>query len=720
VTGVRRQRFWMAAAVVLCAALALAIRVIPAYEAVFTPQGVNFQEPDGWFHMRTVHNLMAHFPHRSGFDPYAIFPGGQDVVTSPLWDWMVGWTALLAGLGRPSPALIDAVGAVLPAVLGALFPVAIFWVARTLYGALAGLLGAWWSLWIPGTFLWVTHLGLPDHHAAEILFAFLTIASACAALESKGRGRILLTIAGGCSLGALLATRPAGAFLVPVLSLASFLHPDRGLARVCLGVTAIGAILFLPVRGTFTDFAGLALEGGIAGLAGLLALEVLWTRLNWPRYRLPLALAVLAGLAAAALYGLRPAVVTGLVSTVKRLLGFTPQGSLTFTIQELRPLLRSNSLPPLGAITFQFGYAWTVAGPGLIWAALAAIRRPRPAHTLFVLWALITVGSAFAQVRMAGYAAPCLAVLCGVVCSEVVDRIPGQAWRWATSAIGAALIAAASAPLVIHQSSADVGISRDWRSALDWLARHSPEPLGDPGAWYRFYAARGKEPFPYPPGAYSVVTVWDKGYWIMDVARRIPSANGTQAGATVTARFFTDTNPEDSSVSLRELGGRYVLTYPELLPTKQAPQSDFLGMVLWSSRRREDFIRVLQVKTEDGLRPVPVYLPEYYRTMAVRMARFDGRAVSAAQSWVFAAEDQPDSAGRMTPVIASVEKFASEKDARSYINEHKGEHLILGSLDPGASCVDLDPVPNLRLVFSSRSHPEEMEQAVKVFEVLPR
>ena len=87
-------------------AVALALRVLPAFHSVFAPGLVNFQEPDAWFHMRTVHNLLAHFPHRSGFDPYMFFPGGQTVPTGPVWDYIVAipaWIAIMAACRRSIP-----------------------------------------------------------------------------------------------------------------------------------------------------------------------------------------------------------------------------------------------------------------------------------------------------------------------------------------------------------------------------------------------------------------------------------------------------------------------------------------------------------------------------------------------------------------------------------------------------------------------------------------
>jgi len=99
------------AAVAMSVLLAFAFRVVPGYHAVFTAHGISFQEPDAWFHMRTVHNLLAHFPWRSGFDPYAVYPLGENVTTGPFWGYLVGAVACVAGAGSPSSYTTGEVGA---------------------------------------------------------------------------------------------------------------------------------------------------------------------------------------------------------------------------------------------------------------------------------------------------------------------------------------------------------------------------------------------------------------------------------------------------------------------------------------------------------------------------------------------------------------------------------------------------------------------------------
>ena len=101
------------------------------------------------------------------------------MTTAPFWDYMVGSIAWLAGAGSPSDRITDEVGAWLPAILGCLLPIPVFLLARRLFGAGAGMLSAFWVAVIPGTFLWVSHLGMPDHHAAEVATSLLALTILC-------------------------------------------------------------------------------------------------------------------------------------------------------------------------------------------------------------------------------------------------------------------------------------------------------------------------------------------------------------------------------------------------------------------------------------------------------------------------------------------------------------------------------------------------------------
>ncbi len=372
----------------LCVLAALALRVIPAYHVVFTPLGVNFQENDAWYHMRTVHNLLAHFPFRSGFDPYAIYPAGENVPTGPLFDYVLGGTAWVLGAGSPSYEFVDRVGAWIPALLGASFPLLAFWLGRRLFGDAAGLFAAWWIALIPGGFLWLGHLGLADHHVLESWLAFAALALVCAGSEAEPRAAWFYTIAAGIALGGYLDTRPAGIFIPAIVIVAAILHPDRRLARCGLGMFVLAAIVFLPSNGLiWSQFTFLSLAGGVAAMLLVLLANVVWQRQGWPRGLMPPALAAAGLLVLGIAVLLRPALFDALWFEIRRITGFARQSGFVLTVQEMRPLLRSAGTAGStvwGALFYHLGSAWILSLPALLGAAYWAWRVRRPSATLFL------------------------------------------------------------------------------------------------------------------------------------------------------------------------------------------------------------------------------------------------------------------------------------------------------------------------------------------------
>ena len=103
--------------------ISLAWRTSLPYENVFSGDGVIFGGADPWYHIRLIENLLQHFPHRIAFDPFTLFPYGQEVPFAPFFDLLLGFVIWVIGLGSPSQNVIETVGAYFPAILGALVTV---------------------------------------------------------------------------------------------------------------------------------------------------------------------------------------------------------------------------------------------------------------------------------------------------------------------------------------------------------------------------------------------------------------------------------------------------------------------------------------------------------------------------------------------------------------------------------------------------------------------
>lgn len=156
--------------------VALSIRTVLPYDAVFRDT-VRFASDDAVFHMRLVENALfgGHFPSRLFFDVYTYFPYGHYIHFAPLFDQIIIFATWLIGLGAPTKALMETVGAYYPAMLGALVVFPVYIIGREMYNKYAGLVAAMLVATLPGQFLQRSIIGFTDHHIGEVLFSTIAV-----------------------------------------------------------------------------------------------------------------------------------------------------------------------------------------------------------------------------------------------------------------------------------------------------------------------------------------------------------------------------------------------------------------------------------------------------------------------------------------------------------------------------------------------------------------
>ncbi len=711
--------------VLFTVALSLAFRVWPAWDAVFTSHGVSFQEPDAWYHMRTIHNLEAHFPHRSAFDPYSAFHFTENIPFGPFWDYLVGTVAWLAGAGAPSDATTDLAGAWLPAILGALLPVLVFVLVRRLFGEVEGMFGSVWVALIPGTFLWISHLGMADHHAAETFTSFLALTLLCVASEVplENRWRWVLAALSGVALAAYLETRPAGVFVPAVFAMAAVLSPALApLVAVSIGVACL---IVLPAESTspWAQYTRLALIGALAISLPLAILHAMASRRNWSRILLYATALGVALFAAGCLVVVDGARVQGLFALIRTYLVGKPEAELASVVTELQPLWQA-APGGVASLINQFGVAWVFAVPGLALLLRRAWRGGRPGLVLFSVWSLVMLAGVWLQLRMGAYAGLVVSILAGVFSAWLVRAIAGRVPKYASplraGTAGIVILAAmgTALPVGYAQTHAGQGPDRDWFAALEWLRGKTPEPLGTSEAWYQWWPrlAPGGS-FKTPASAYSVIAQWDKGWWISSVARRIPAANGELHGSIETAQFLMETDPDQALQDFRAMDARYAMIGPGSI-TLQLP-----ALVKTAGRKIDDYSRVIWVHTSGGWNiETRVYLPVFYRSMAARLYLFDGRSFDTSKKGVqvFLPEPEFTDAGAFKREVNEMRSFASADAARAWIVAHPAIPAYLASPDATVSCVDLPDLTWAQETFASRDEPlngSQQPSVVKVFEL---
>jgi oligosaccharyl transferase (archaeosortase A-associated) len=237
-----------------------------------------------------------------------------------------------------------------------------------------------------------------------------------------------------------------------------------------------------------------------------------------------------------------------------------------------------------------------------------------------------------------------------------------------------------------------------WMSSLLWMKDNTPEPFGDPDAYYRQYEAPPPgETFEYPATAYSVTSWWDYGYWITQIAHRLPSANPSQDPAPIikVANLFLSEDNAAAQELMEEMDSSYVVI------DKTVPQGKFWAVVTWAKQALEKYYNVYYVPYQNELRAAQFYTPDYYRTLAVRLYNFDGEAVTAVNPVVVTYTDQVDDQGTSYKQVTDAQQFESYQEALDYLNsQESGNHVIVG-VSPFISPVPLEAVPDFRLVYSS-------------------
>lgn len=711
----RRTELLLAAAIFL---LALGMRAILPYDIVFRPgEPTVFMGADSYFHMRTVDNLLAHFPQRSGFDPYMIYPDGQNIPTGPFFDWLVAGTAWALGAGAPSEELVDRVGAWTPPVLAALTCLGLWLIGRRLIGAGAGLTAAAVAALLPGNFYELSRIGFPDHHIAEsALFTALWGALAYSLAAAGAKARWGFAAAAGLTMGAFLLNRPAGAFVAAPIAVWGVWEAWRRLrsgrpvgepAAIVAVVFALGAALFVPGGGMiWSELTLLALAGGAAAVLGSAAAAWLWQRRSWPRALFPAALAVCAAAGLGVAYFVVPESVQTLASTIERL---STERS-TQTIRELLPLLLdpATSTYSLRPGFDHFGYAFLVFPFAATWLLYRALREDDPNLSLLAVVNVFFFGLALAQMRMSVYLAPTLALTVGAALWAMLRLDRGRVVRWTVLA-AAALILARGAILQSKIAPVETGPNEDWRRTLAWLRENTPQPFGSDEAYFAYHPRlRAGERFVYPESVYSVMLWWDYGYWLERISRRIPTANGTQSGARFAARYFTETDPDAAAAMLAEAKSRYVVVDPAAPLWNREQLTPFNGkvrsMLLWGERTIGDYV-AYYVRMRGG-RPtiVTVFKPAYYRMMLTRLFAFGGEAHEPSRSsWVLSFEEHAGEDGPFRRISNAI-SFETYEDAQRYLELRPDQDLMLAGLNPMASPVPIEALDGYREVYRSNDN----------------
>jgi oligosaccharyl transferase (archaeosortase A-associated) len=427
----------------------------------------------------------------------------------------------------------------------------------------------------------------------------------------------------------------------------------------------------------------------------------------------------------------------GLYDTVaERFTIFNPSGASAQTTIEMQSFLFPEgdftTALAWGNFTTGFFLVPEVAVPGFGLIALAILiwlyvrHRARDNHWLFfIVWTIVILIATIGQRRFAYYLAVNMALLTAYISYQIiwwgglrklVNRSPGDKSPASgvshyplrfIGVIALAVIVLFSVFFWNIQKSVSVARaalyapSDAWQESLLWMKDNTPEPFGDPEAYYALYEPPPSgEEFAYPGTAYGVTSWWDYGYWITRTAHRIPGANPSQdpepirqVAELLLSQEWPPT-PETLDI-LDHLKTRYFVI--DFAMTR----SKFHALANWAGTSVENYFDVYLIPTENGYQPKHFYYPQYYRTLGVRLFHFQGREVNEKSPMVIEYQYVDFEDAGEYKVLTKISTFNTYEEARDYLETTAPENSRIVGIFPFISPVSLEAMEGISMVYTS-------------------
>jgi oligosaccharyl transferase (archaeosortase A-associated) len=751
--------------------ISLYIRIALPYDQVFVNGGVWFRETDAYYYIRNIEVLVNNFPHFNSFDPYMLYPGGAAGLTRPFFPWLIAGITLLVTPGAPTLHTIEVVAAYMPAILGTLTLIPVYFIGKELFNRWVGVVAAALAAILPGEFLHRSLLSFTDHHVAEVLFSTVCVLFLIMAVK-RAREReisfkhilnrdwsvitkpLIYTLLAGIFLGLYLLTWQGGLLFIFIIFVCLVIQfavdhlVRKSTDYLCIVGTPLFLIAFLMVlpvlgEGGFDALYRMSLPIAIVAPIVLSIISRLMAGRGLKPGYYPLALLGLVGISLAVLYAVNPSLFQ---SMFEKFSIFNPGGAM-------RTVLEVQALSPRIAWA-NFTTSFFISFVSFVMLIYLVIKEKSADKTLFLVWSIIMLIALFGQRRFGYYYAVNAALLTGYFFWKMLDlaglrkllakprELVGEVRKFKKKrkkdrekpkpktfmqprgvwvrviVVGIVVFLAVFFPLphnnnlnyaMLLAKSPNAIMTEGWDTSSLWLQDNTPEPFGDPDFYYDLYPPRSE--FEYPDTAYGVMSWWDYGYFIMQIGHRIPNANPGQAGAAQAGQFFITQNEISANKLADELGTKYVM-----IDYAMATPGKFYAMAEWAGSNSSEFYEIYFQQTEEtDWQGMYLFYPAYYESTVVRLYNFDGKAVVPTQSTVISYEEA-ESGGQIYKIVTGVEYFSSYEDAQAYVAARtSGNYRIVGN-DPFTSIVPLEELDGYQLVYPLEGTTNKT--AVKVFEYL--
>ena len=638
--------------------LALFVRMLPV---IYDISGghVLFSGMDSYYHMRRIMYTVNHFPSTNVFDSYVNFPSGFPIYWPPLYDQISAGLSLLAGLGHPGGSTIELVSALVPALIGVLSILPLYFIVKDTMGKHAAMIASLIMAIVPGS-VYQSLFGATDHHGLEVLLSLTMYLLFMRALSGahevkpediiKQKKPLVYAALAGVAMAAMIFTWDGAPLFIGIIVLYSFTQyaydayrKERSVYLTIVGFVASLAALVIVMPFAATGNGGSQVSALVISWFHILYLlaillfflvaggmsEVI-ARRAMPWYALPVSALGLSCVLAISLRLLAP----GFFHGIKEGIVFLVAGnSVLSTVEEMQPLFiesgRFSLLVPWAFLSTAmllslFGlpvYLISLRGRDLkhmdifliIWTAFALVLGLLQQRFIYVLAVNVSI--------FAGYALYLALNAAGLDRHLATQSRPAQDTRGkrqrskpvASATPALSLIAVFSfillAPLFI--SSVSLALTpefyvSDWNDACLWVNNHTPATS------FTYSADIGTHP------EYGIMSWWDYGNYILYRAQRPAVANNFQTGIENASRFFIAPNETAADAIMDNCSARYVMADNRMgSPYAGVSYGIFESMpYLVGDDPNSYHMRV----NASALR----VSPKYYNTMYARLFDFDG------------------------------------------------------------------------------------------------
>jgi dolichyl-diphosphooligosaccharide--protein glycosyltransferase len=425
--------------------ISLYIRIALPHDQIFVNGAVWFRETDAYYYIRNIESLVRHFPQINSFDPYMLYPGGGGGPPRPFFAQLVAAVVLLVSRGAPTLHTIEVVGAYMPAILGTLTLIPVYFIGKELFNRWAGVIAAALVVILPGEFLHRSLLGFTDHHVAETLFSTVCMLFLIMAIK-RAREReisfkhvlsrdwptitrpLIYTLLAGIFLGLYLRAWSGGLmfiFIIFIYLVIQFIvdHLRRKSSEyLCIVVSLLFIIVLLMllplvVKGSLDTITRASLLIAIlVPIVLSIASRLMNGRALKPVYY-PLVLLGLTGIGLAALHAIDPSLLGSMLSQFS----IFGQSGAMLTVMEATGLL-----VPQGTFTFSMAWAnfttsFFIGFIALVMLAFVVVKERSAHKSLFLVWSVVMLLAVLGQRRFGYYYAVNAALLTGYFSWKMLD-----------------------------------------------------------------------------------------------------------------------------------------------------------------------------------------------------------------------------------------------------------------------------------------------------------